>query len=73
MRTQGALSDDGIGHAIAACAEGYAFPSNLDRDQPIDGMAPPTQQQLMHEALAQDLPAARFLDALDSHAWRQQA
>ncbi|MNT07089.1 Phytanoyl-CoA dioxygenase (PhyH) [compost metagenome] len=73
LRAQGVLSADGIAHAIAACAEGYAFPSNLDRDQPIDGMAPPTQQQLMHEALAQDWPAARFLDALDSQAWRQQA
>ncbi|APA68234.1 phytanoyl-CoA dioxygenase family protein [Janthinobacterium sp. 1_2014MBL_MicDiv] len=73
LRAQGGLSADGIAHAIAACAEGYAFPSNLDRDQPIGGMAPPTQQQLMHEALAQDWPPARFRDALDSHAWRQQA
>lgn len=70
---QGDLDERGASHAIAACAEGYAFPSNLDRDQPIGGMAPPTQQQLMHEALAQHWPAARFLDALDSHAWRQQA
>ena len=73
LRARGALSGDGIGHAIAACAEGYAFPSNLDRDQPIGGMAPPTQQQIMHDALAQDWPLARFIDALDSHAWRQQA
>ena len=58
---------------MAACAEGYAFPANLDRDQPIDGMAPPTQQQLVLQALEQDWPAARFLDALNSHAWRQQA
>jgi hypothetical protein len=73
LRAQGALNDAGVRHAVAACAEGYAFPSNLDRDQPIDGMAPPTQQQIMHLALAQDWPAARFLDALDSHARRQQA
>lgn len=73
LRAQGGLSGDGVSNAIAACAEGYAFPSNLDRDQPIGGMAPPTQQQLMHEALAQDWPPARFLDALDSQAWRQQA
>ena len=73
LRARGALDDAGVRHAVAACAEGYAFPSNLDRDQPIAGMAPPTQQQLMHEALAQDWPLARFVDALDSHAWRQQA
>nr|WP_314627928.1 phytanoyl-CoA dioxygenase family protein [uncultured Janthinobacterium sp.] len=73
LRAQGTLSGDGIVHAVAACAEGYAFPANLDRDQPIDGMAPPTQQQLVLQALEQDWPAARFLDALNSHAWRQQA
>ena len=73
LRARGALDDAGVRHAVAACAEGYAFPSNLDRDQPIAGMAPPTQQQIMHEALAQGWPAARFIDALDSHAWRRQA
>ena len=73
LRKQGTLSADGIAHAVAACAEGYAFPCNLDRDQPIAGMAPPTQQQLMLQALEQDWPAARLSDALDSHAWRQQA
>ena len=73
LRALGALDDAGVRHAVAACAEGYAFPSNLDRDQPIAGMAPPTQQQIMHEALAQGWPAARFIDALDSHAWRRQA
>ena len=29
-----------IGNVIAACAEGYAFPTNLDLDQPVDGLAP---------------------------------
>ena len=28
--------------AIAAAAEGYAFPTNIDRDPPVDGLAPPT-------------------------------
>ena len=73
LRAQGSLSAEGMAHAVAACAEGYAFPSNLDRDQPIDGMAPPTQQQRMLQALEQQWPAARLADALDSHAWRQQA
>lgn len=73
LRARGVLSGDGARHAIAACAEGYAFPCNLDRDQPIGGMAPPTQQQIMLQALEQDWPPARLADALDSHAWRQQA
>lgn len=73
LRARGVLPGDGARHAIAACAEGYAFPCNLDRDQPIGGMAPPTQQQIMLQALEQDWPPARLADALDSHAWRQQA
>ena len=34
-------------NVIAACAEGYAFPTNLDRDPPLGGLAPQTQAQLM--------------------------
>ena len=29
--------------AIAATAEGYSFPTNLDRDPPVGGLAPQTQ------------------------------
>ncbi len=47
-----AMADDGaspaaIGNVIAACAEGYPFPANLDLDQPIDGLAPPTQADIL--------------------------
>ena len=31
--------------------EGYSFPTNLDTDPPLAGMAPQTQKQLMHQAL----------------------
>ena len=39
--------------AIAACAEGYPFPTNLDLDPPIGGMAPASQQVLLRRALAE--------------------
>jgi len=42
-----------IANAIAACAEGYAFPTNLDREPPIGGLAPQSQQALMAHALAE--------------------
>ena len=44
-------------NAIASCAEGYAFPTSLDRDPPVDGLAPKTQAQFFLEALqeAEDL------------------
>ena len=41
-----------IANAIAACAEGYAFPTNLDLDQPIDGLAPMTQAEILGRAVA---------------------
>ena len=49
-RTHG-LSERGVANVVAASAEGYAFPTNLDRDQPVDGMAPPTQADLLVAAL----------------------
>ena len=53
-----AMTDDGaspamIANVIAACAEGYAFPTNLDLDQPIDGLAPPTQADILGQAVAE--------------------
>ncbi len=41
-------------HVVAASAEGYAFPTNLDRDQPIGGLAPETQAELVWRALVED-------------------
>lgn len=73
LRAEGQLSMESIGHAIAACAEGYAFPCNLDRDPPIGGMAPQTQQQILLQALDEQWPPARLDAALDDKQWRQQA
>jgi len=53
-----------VGNVIAASAEGYAFPTNLDRDQPIDGLAPPTQADLMRRALAENWAVADFTAAV---------
>ena len=50
---RGALDAAGTQAAIAAAAEGYSFPTNLDTDPPAGGLAPETQAQLMHRALAE--------------------
>jgi ectoine hydroxylase-related dioxygenase (phytanoyl-CoA dioxygenase family) len=50
LRARGADASD---NAIAAAAEGYAFPTNLDRDPPLGGLAPPSQADLVRRALAQ--------------------
>jgi ectoine hydroxylase-related dioxygenase (phytanoyl-CoA dioxygenase family) len=65
------LSAGEISNVIAACAEGYAFPTNLDRDPPIGGLAPQTQQQLMVKALTENWETDVFTAALKKHSWRR--
>lgn len=66
-----ALSASEIANAIASCAEGYSFPTNLDRDPPLGGLAPKTQAQLMHEALAENWSDDAFAKALAEQAARK--
>lgn len=56
----GAMSEAQAHSAIASCAEGYPFPTNLDRDKPIGGLAPESQQALFWRALEQAWDADRF-------------
>jgi len=42
-------------NVVVATAEGYPFPTNLDRDQPIGNLAPPSQVDVVLAALADDL------------------
>ena len=59
-----------LDNVIAASAEGYAFPTNLDQDQPIDGLAPQTQADLVRQALAEEWTQAAFESALNAQAAR---
>jgi ectoine hydroxylase-related dioxygenase (phytanoyl-CoA dioxygenase family) len=68
----GAMSEAQIAAVIASCAEGYPFPTNLDRDPPMGGLAPRSQQALMLEALANDLESETLRRALQDHAWRRR-
>jgi ectoine hydroxylase-related dioxygenase (phytanoyl-CoA dioxygenase family) len=55
-------------NAVAASAEGYAFPTNLDRDAAVEGLSPPSQADLVRQALAEGWAEDRFRSALDAHA-----
>jgi ectoine hydroxylase-related dioxygenase (phytanoyl-CoA dioxygenase family) len=72
MRDAGAAPSM-IANAIAACAEGYAFPTNLDLDQPVDGLAPPTQAQILAQAVAQDWSQRRLETELDGWSARRRS
>ena len=50
---------------IMKSAEGYAFPTNLDRDPPKGGLAPETQQALFMRAISEDLSVDEFVKILD--------
>lgn len=67
-QTDGSLSPRKIACAIACSAEGYSFPTNLDRDPPLGGMAPKTQAALVIEALSENRAPAALFAALDAQA-----
>ncbi|KOV61392.1 phytanoyl-CoA dioxygenase [Streptomyces sp. NRRL WC-3618] len=56
---------------VAASAEGYPFPTNLDRDPPVDGLAPPSQADLVRRALREEWTPEALRDAMRAGAERQ--
>lgn len=73
VTAQGSLSERDLKAAIAAAAEGYSFPTNLDRDPPKGGLAPETQAAFFQRALAEGMGEAAFRDGLAAMADRQRA
>ncbi len=71
MKSAGTLDARGITHAIAACAEGYSFPTNLDRDPPLGGLAPETQAALFERALNEGWSLEKFNADLEKQNWRK--
>ena len=65
-------SDRYLNNIIAASAEGYAFPTNLDRDQPIGGIAPQTQADLVRRGIAEEWTQETFASALDAQSARTE-
>lgn len=60
-------------HVIAASAEGYPFPANLDFDQPVGGAWPQTQADLMAEAVAKQWPFERLAREVEAQARQKYA
>jgi len=60
-------------NAIAASAEGYPFPTNLDFDVPIGGLAPPSMAETVAQAVAGKWSQERLEMALDGHAIRKRS
>ena len=71
LRARRAAGADGVEHAVAAAAEGYPFPTNLDRDQPIGGLSPLSQTEILRRALVEDWTPAAVEAALNEYASRR--
>ncbi len=62
-----------IANVIAAAAEGYPFPTNLDSNPPIGGIAPKTQADYLRDALAQNQSATDFCAVLEALERKNQS
>ena len=71
MRIGGSTPEQ-LENVLAASAEGYAFPTNLDRDPPIGGLAPPSQADIVRTALTEQLSDGEFDARLREHDTRRQ-
>jgi len=72
QRAQSSGLDGGVRNVVAACAEGYAFPTNLDRDPPVDGLAPSTQADLVLSCLERGVDPVGFEELLAAHSARRR-
>jgi ectoine hydroxylase-related dioxygenase (phytanoyl-CoA dioxygenase family) len=60
-------------NVIAASAEGYPFPTNLDSDPPVDGLAPPSQADVVRRALREAWTPQALRSELRAGAERRQS
>jgi ectoine hydroxylase-related dioxygenase (phytanoyl-CoA dioxygenase family) len=67
------MTRDEADAVVASCAEGYPFPTNLDRDPPLGGLAPESQQGLFSRALDESWTVDRFRAAIREQASRREA
>ncbi|MGB3772658.1 MAG: phytanoyl-CoA dioxygenase family protein [Rhodococcus sp. (in: high G+C Gram-positive bacteria)] len=70
------LADEGdarpVANVVAVAAEGYAFPTNLDLDPPLTGLAAETQAELVHRAIDTGMSADRLTAELAAMAVRHR-
>ena len=70
---RGVTDPRAVANVVAVAAEGYAFPTNLDHDQPVGSLAPPTQADLLHRALSEDWSAERLDEELTAQEERRRS
>jgi ectoine hydroxylase-related dioxygenase (phytanoyl-CoA dioxygenase family) len=71
-RRAAGVADDLLANAVAAAAEGYPFPTDLDLDAPVGGLTPPTQADVVHAALRAGAEPAALDRELDAYEARRR-
>ncbi|MEP6066469.1 MAG: phytanoyl-CoA dioxygenase family protein [Paracoccaceae bacterium] len=73
VETWSSMSNAEFNAILASTAEGYPFPTNLDTDPPVGGLAPKSQKELLKEAVQDGVDANTFFATLDALIQRQKA
>ncbi|MFJ8538372.1 phytanoyl-CoA dioxygenase family protein [Streptomyces sp. NPDC093591] len=74
LKRRGEGADEAwLANVIAASAEGYPFPTNLDSDPPVAGLAPPSQADVVRRALRESWTPTALRDELRAGAERRQS
>ncbi|MGW1030405.1 phytanoyl-CoA dioxygenase family protein [Streptomyces sp. NPDC002577] len=66
-------SEEWLRRVVAASAEGYPFPTNLDLDPPVGGLAPPSQADTVWQALSEGWSPDRLRQELQAGTERRQS
>ncbi|MFJ5226381.1 phytanoyl-CoA dioxygenase family protein [Streptomyces sp. NPDC088400] len=66
-------SESWLRRVIASGAEGYPFPTNLDLDPPVEGLAPRSQADTVWQAVAEGWAPERLREELRAAAKRRQS
>ncbi|KPI23674.1 Phytanoyl-CoA dioxygenase [Actinobacteria bacterium OV320] len=67
------VSQDWLRRVVAATAEGYPFPTDLDLDPPVDGLAPPSQADILRQAVVEGWAPQRLSQELQAAAKRRRS
>ncbi|WP_037680113.1 phytanoyl-CoA dioxygenase family protein [Streptomyces griseus] len=65
-------SEDWLRRVVAATAEGYPFPTDLDLDPPVDGLAPPSQADMVRRAVDEEWAPERLRQELQAATKRRR-
>ena len=72
-RKAAGASPASLTNAMTCVADGYPFPTNLDRDPNVDGLTPLSQLDLVQQALDEDWGPERLDVELDAYARRRRS